>query len=61
MGKYLQLANSWPVFLFCLVPIIAVILQSLKFISIARKEAKSLGMEDEKIKKVMTRSLLIRQ
>ncbi|MCB7305104.1 DUF5058 family protein [Bariatricus massiliensis] len=56
MGKYLQLANSWPVFLFCLVPIIAVILQSLKFISIARKEAKSLGMEDEKIKKVMTNS-----
>ncbi len=56
MGDYLQLGNSWPVFVICLIPVIIVVLQSLRFIGIARKEAKNLGMEDGKIKKVMTNS-----
>lgn len=56
MGVYLQLANSWPVFLVCLVPVVLVCVQSIRFISIARKEAKVLGMEDTKVKKVMTNS-----
>lgn len=58
MGEYLNLANSWPVFIICLVPIVFVIFQSLRFIGIARGEAKALGMEDKKIKKVMTNSAI---
>ncbi len=58
MGEYLNLANSWPVFIVCLIPVVIVVFQSLRFISIARKEGKEIGMEDQTIKKVISNSAI---
>jgi len=56
MGGYLSVANSSLVFFICAIPVILVVGQSVLFIRMGLSRTKELGIEEEKVKKVITNS-----
>ena len=57
-NDYLSIANSNLLFFICLIPIVIVIIQSIMFLRLSRKEAKNLNIPDETIKKVIANSAI---
>lgn len=59
MPNYLDVANSGFMFVLCLIPVVVIVVQALRFMRMAWKQGLEIGMEKEKLKKCITTSATI--
>lgn len=57
--NYLDVANSGFMFLMCLVPVVVIVIQAVRFMIMAWKQGIEIGMNKEKLKKCITTSATI--
>lgn len=56
--NYLEIANSPILFIVCLIPIVAAMIQAFGFLRMASKEAKTQQISDDTVKKVIANSAI---
>lgn len=59
MPNYLDVANSGFMFVLCLIPVVVIVAQAVRFMLMAWKRGLEIGMDKEKLKKCITTSISI--